>query len=162
MIGRLSSVFFVFTAVVIFSAAWPAHAASQSEAAALTIRKRYLQERYQDFFIHMNAQDRLEQQRLRGADERRQARRQHEAAQEKARLAYIEKKKREKKVEPSPLEYEKEIRAQKERHEKSRQDYVRAQAELDNLQDTVGVIPGWVEYKLYPAYLVDDKPRATK
>ena len=118
------------------------------------IKKQYLQKRYQDFFVRENEADRRDVDRQSGADEQKQARQAIKDAYEASRKEFVANRKAKPVI--SDEEHLKEIAEQKRIHEQARLEYIRRRNELNRIESSTGVIPDWIEYKLYPPFETTD------
>ena len=118
------------------------------------IKKKYLKQRYEDFFIREIEADRRERKRLESSEEQKKARREIRETYEQARKEYIANRKA--KPVRSDEEYQKELAEQRAAHEKARREYIRRQRDLNSIEASTGVIPDWIEYKLYESFETTD------
>ena len=89
-------------------------------------------------------------QRQSAAGEQKKAREAIREAYEKARKEFIANRKEKPVI--SDEQYQKELEAQKLAHEKARKEYIQKQTDLERIEASTGVIPDWIEYKLYEPY----------
>lgn len=114
------------------------------------LKKEYLQERYQDFYIMLNEEDRGEIERQKGAGQMRAEREAWAKKYEQFRKEFVRTRK------PAPemdsRKHEAELAEQKVGHEKARKEYLAKQRQLKQIEKRVGVIPESYEYDLDPNY----------
>lgn len=108
-------------------------------AEAFEIKKKYMKERFEDFYTRLNVLDRLEVERRRGEEEVRRDRLQKNRAYERARQEFVQQ--RQKAVPLDPTAWERELKARQIAHEKARQEYVQRRNELNRLMSGVWQIP---------------------
>lgn len=118
------------------------------------IKKEFLEKRYQNFFVREIEADRRERLRQEAASQQKAARKVIQEAYEKSRREYVANRKAEPEI--SNEQHLKEIAEQKKAHEKTRLEYIRRRDNLKRIESSTGVIPEWIEYKLYEPYEVSD------
>ena len=134
--------------------AW-AQAQRGSTEEEFEIKKTYLKKRYEDFFVRENEADKRDVRRQSAAGQQKEARQAIREAYEKARKDFIANRKEKPVV--SDEEHNKELEAQKLAHEKARKEYIRRQNDLNKIEASTGVIPDWIEYRLYEAFETTDE-----
>ena len=109
-----------------------------------TWQLEYLQQRYQDYFIHENMKKRQEEKRLRGAKKQRQYRRELEEKGEMARQEFIKKRNQQKKSinwEKLEKEYLKQEEQRETKRNVLRKKYAQKQKRLRRIKKEVKKIP---------------------
>ena len=145
--------FLILIIMLFFSGASQAQLRGSTEQ-EFSIKKDHLQKRYQDFFVRENEADRRERRRLEAASEQKEARKSILEAYERSRKEFVANRKS--KPALSKEEHLKEIAEQKKEHEKARLEYIKRRNNLSRIESSTGVIPDWIEYKLYEPYEVSD------
>jgi hypothetical protein len=111
-----------------------------------------LNQRYQDYFIHEKDARRFETQREKGVAEVKKERTQEEKLQEKARLAYIQARRKTPDPTPNRLKWEGDQRREAKAAEREREAYVQKKSRISRLEKTARQIPVEVESGLIPNY----------
>lgn len=107
-----------------------------------------MNQRYDDYFAHQRAKDRLDEQRQTSALEVKKQRQEHDARLEAARIEHLKMNPRRSEDERLRLQWEAEQAERREEAEMARRRFVRKQDRLEDLRRRGRTVPELKEYDL--------------